>query len=99
MEKLFRIVGRVKRTEQLPEKIGDCEAKDKVLEVLKLDNFDEIYNTLNLDETEDLDSAIKMMLEEKLIDTIKETKKYVKKSGIKRIGATEVLLAGERKRW
>ncbi len=97
MEKIFRMAGRIKKGPV--SEYGDGDLKDKVLEILESDDFRKVYKSAEMDLSDSTDSAIKMLLAEKMIDTLMEAKRYAKKSGIKKVGASEVLIVGEKKRW
>ncbi len=97
MDKIFRMAGRIKKSPV--SEYGDKDLRDKVLEILESDDFGRVYKSAKTDLGESTDSAIKMLLAEKMIDTLMEAKKYAKKSGMKKVGASEVLIAGEKKRW
>jgi hypothetical protein len=69
--------------------------KRKAFDVLSNSDFAEIYKDAEINKDSATDVAIKAILAEKLVDSISGAKKYAKKTNLKRIGASAVLISEE----
>ena len=74
--------------------------RKKALDVLNSTDLDSIYDAASLESGDgSVDSAMKVILAEKLVDSICMAKRYAKRAKIKRIGASAVLIAAQENRW
>lgn len=79
---------------------GLGELKKRALEVLSSADLDSVYDAAKLESSDaSIDTAMKVLLAEKLVDNISKAQRYAKKAGMKRIGASTILIAAQEDRW
>lgn len=79
---------------------GSEGIKKKALEVLGNADLASVYDAAQLNNKDNsIDTAVKVVLAEKLVDSINMAKRYAKKANMKRINAAAVLIAAQENRW
>ncbi len=76
------------------------EVKSRALEVLSRADLGTVYNAAEIGcDPAGIDSAVKVLLAEKLVESISNAKRYAKKLGQRKIGASTFLIAAQENRW
>lgn len=76
------------------------EVKRRALEALGRADLDSVYDAARLESGDSsIDTAMKVLLAEKLADNIARAQRYAKKARMKRVGASAILIAAQENRW
>lgn len=80
------------------EKLGDV--RKRALEVLNRTDLGSVYDAADLGGRDGgVDMAVKVILAEKLVDSICTAKRYAKRMKMKDVGASALLIAAQESRW
>jgi hypothetical protein len=76
------------------------EVKRRALEALSRADLDSVYDAARLESGDtSIDTAMKVLLAEKLADNIARAQRYARKARMKRVGASAILIAAQENRW
>ena len=84
-----------KRMDEMDEVIG--RMKSKAFQILDEANFEEIYRKINIDDSKAVDAAVKLILADKLVESISKAKTYAKENNKKRLSASTIFIAAQEK--
>lgn len=88
------MMGRLRKRAQLEE------TRKRALEALDSTNLEGVYSTADMEsKNSSIDKAMKVILAEKLVESINTAKNYAKKSKLKRLNASAILIAAQANRW
>ncbi len=74
--------------------------RKRALEVLNKTDLGSVYDAAEMSGNEgSVDMAVKVILAEKLVDSIATAKRYAKKMKMKDVGASALLIAAQENRW
>ena len=84
-----------KKMTEMDEAIG--RMKSKAFQILDEADFEEIYRKIDIDDSKAIDAAIKLILADKLVDSISRAKAYAKENRKKRLSASTIFIAAQEK--
>ncbi len=88
---------RISKTVEL-EKLDSL--KRRALKALSGTDLASVYDATEIEKQDSsIDTAIKVILAEKLVDSIKIAKRYARRARMKRVGASAILIASQKNRW
>ncbi len=86
----------------MPKKMGEMaeetgNMKSRALQILNDTDFEEIYRSIDVEGDKAIDAAVKMILADKLVESINKAKRYAKENKKKRLNASTILIAAQEK--
>lgn len=84
-----------KKMDGMDEIVG--RMKSRAFQILDEADFEEIYRKIDIDDSKAIDAAVKMVLAEKLVDSISKAKAYAKENKKKGLNASTIFIAAQEK--
>ncbi len=99
MRKQTKVSG-TSETMQISESNNLARTREKAIAALKDTDLDCIYEAKAMDRNnKSVDTALKVILAEKLVDSIHMAKRYARKARFKKVNASAVFIAAQENRW